>query len=375
VEVQPAIKMEDAHNNPNNSSAYSSLTNSNGDVRSSENGDGYTYANNSAEEIRRITNDYNATLKKATAQIKSLSLERTQLEAEYEKQLSTNEELANILEKTIRSKRRLEEDHEQVLKSNDELFAEAQRLNDEESIWIEDKETLDSELKHLRSEVEDLRRNESQREAGELIADKTLRQIEEMKSEKLELTNTITQLEIEHKKLTKELQRVEKERDNILNRKEMVTGENMQLIVEAEEFHQVKADLTNQLRSAQNCIRDLEKENANLKFEFDSKMVDQQAERYASLVEKNKNLTDWREQLIEKNRLLTEENRKYAERCANLEELLNEEETDINVVLDMITKVQMTPNSTNIKNGNNGTMVPNNGPTNQLISSKMRDFK
>lgn len=114
-----------------------------------------------------------------------------------------------------------------------------------------------------------------------------------------------------------------------------------------------------------------------MKFEFDSKMVDQQAERYASLVEKNKNLTDWREQLIEKNRLLTEENRKYAERCANLEELLNEEETDINVVLDMITKVQMTPNSTNIKNGNgnNGTMVPNNGPTNQLISSKMRDFK
>ena len=69
--MQPAIKMEDAHNNPNNSSAYSSLTNSNGDVRSSENGDGYTYANNSAEEIRRITNDYNATLKKATAQIKS----------------------------------------------------------------------------------------------------------------------------------------------------------------------------------------------------------------------------------------------------------------------------------------------------------------
>ena len=85
VEVQPAIKMEDAHNNPNNSSAYSSLTNSNGDVRSSENGDGYTYANNSAEEIRRITNDYNATLKKATAQIKSLSRERTQLGKEHAK--------------------------------------------------------------------------------------------------------------------------------------------------------------------------------------------------------------------------------------------------------------------------------------------------
>merc|ERR1719278_2517242 len=110
--------------------------------------------------------------------------------------------------------------------------------------------------------------------------------MDELKAEKDELADTVTKLEIDSKKLSKELQRVEKERDNILNRKEMVTGENMQLIVEAEEFHQVKADLTNQLRSAQNCIRDLEKENANLKFEFDSKMVDQQAERYASLVEK-----------------------------------------------------------------------------------------
>ena len=90
-------------------------------------------------------------------------------------------------------------------------------------------------------------------------------------------------------------------------------------------------------------ISDLEKENSNLKFEFDSKMIDQQAERYASLVEKNKNLTDWREQLIEKNRVLSEENRKLTERCSNLEELLNEEETDINVVLEMIQTMQMPP--------------------------------
>ena len=76
-----------------------------------------------------------------------------------------------------------------------------------------------------------------------------------MKSEKTELTANLTQLEIDNKKLQKELQRVEKERDNVLSRKEMVTGENMQLIMEAEEFHQVKADLTNQLRSGQNRIR------------------------------------------------------------------------------------------------------------------------
>ena len=140
--------------------------------------------------------------------------------------------------------------------------------------------------------------------------------------------------------LPKELQRVEKEKDNILNRKEMVTGENMQLIMEAEEFHAVKADLTNQLRTAQNRIRELQKENSSIKFEYDSKMVDDQADRYAALVEKNKNLSDWREQLIEKNRVLTDENKKLAQRCTHLEELLSEEETDINVVLDMIKTVQ-----------------------------------
>ena len=66
---------------------------------------------------------------------------------------------------------------------------------------------------------------------------------------------------------------MEKERDNILNRKEMVTGENMQLIMEAEEFHASRVDLSNQLRTAQNRVRELEKENARLTFEFDSKVA------------------------------------------------------------------------------------------------------
>ena len=78
-----------------------------------------------------------------------------------------------------------------------------------------------------------------------------------------------------------------------------------------------------------------------MKFEFESKILDQNAEKYAALVEKNKNLSDWREQLIEKNRILAEENRKLTERCANLEELLSEEETDINVVLEMIKTMQV----------------------------------
>jgi len=360
--------MDDPHGN--NSSAYSSLANSNGDVRSDASPDATSITSivkmqevSSAEEIRRIIDDYNQTLAKATSKIKSLTKERNQLEVDYEKLLTLNEGIASDLEKTVRYKRRLEEEHEAVLKANDELFEEAQRLNDEESVWIEDKETLEAELKRLRSEVEDLRHNEAQREAGELLADKTIRQMEELKAEKDELADTVTKLEIDSKKLSKELQRVEKEKENILSRKEMVAGENMQLIMEAEEFHTVKADLTNQLRATQNRIRELEKENSSIKFEFDSKVVDQQADRFAALVEKNKNLTDWREQLIEKNRILTDDNKKLAQRCSHLEELLSEEETDINVVLDMIKTVQR-PN-------NPGTNI---GPADQkqsFISPKM----
>lgn len=351
--VKLVPNMDDPHNN---SSAYSSLTNSNGDVRSET-----MTSENSAEEIRRIIDDYNQTLKKATANIKSLTKERNDLEVEYEKLLSLNESIVSDLDKTIRYKRRLEEEHENVLKANDELFQEAQRLNDEESEWIEKEEKLEAELKRIKSENEELKRNEAEREAGEVLADKTLRQIEELKREKEELEDNTTQLEIENKKLAKELGKVEKERDTILSRKELVTGENMQLIMEAEEFHSVKNDLSNQLRIAQNKVRDLEKENSSLKFEFDSKLVDQQAEKYASLIEKNKNLSDWREQLIEKNRILSEENRKLTERCTNLEELLSEEETDINVVLEMIRTMQ-TPSSSTIPN--------QKGPASNLISPK-----
>jgi len=324
---------------PHHSSAYSSLANSNGDVSSSPTGN--KMQETSAEEIRRIIDDYNLTLKKATKQIKSLTKERNDLETEYEKLLTLNEGIASDLEKTLRYKRRLEEEHEAVLKANDELFQEAQRLSDEESIWIEDKETLESEVKKLKSENETLKKNEAEREAGELLADKTIRQMDELRMQKEELNEMLTKLEIENKKLSKELGRIEKERDNILSRKETVSGENMQLIMEAEEFHTIKVDLSNQLRNAQNKIRELEKENSGMKFEFESKILDQNAEKYAALVEKNKNLSDWREQLIEKNRILAEENRKLTERCANLEELLSEEETDINVVLEMIKTMQV----------------------------------
>ncbi len=162
------MESEQAHS----SSAYSSLANSNCDVNSEASNSSSTHAGvsttatvvktptnlnrrsnssqkiqslnsnnlgampNTSEEIRAIVDDYNKTLKQATAQIKNLTKERNSLEFEYEKLLTLNEGLANDLEKSLRLKRRLEEEHDNVLKANEELFEEAQRLNDEESSWI-----------------------------------------------------------------------------------------------------------------------------------------------------------------------------------------------------------------------------------------------
>lgn len=367
--------MDDVHN----SSAYSSLANSNCDVNNSGGDSSPTGAVekrkmsgeeeiSTSEEIHNIISDYNATLKKATAQIKSLTKERHDLEVEYEKLMTMNETLAADLSKTLREKKRLEEEHQCVLEANEELFEEAQRLNDEESLWIEERENTEAELKELRGQVEELRRNEIEREAGEVLADKFHRQVETLQSEKATLLAGLTKLEIENKKAQKDLKKVEKERDNILSRKEMVTGENMQLIVEAENFHSTKNDLCNQLRSIQSRCKDLQKENAQLKLDRDTQKVDQTAGRYASLVEKNKNLTEWREQLIEKNKMLTDENKKIQQRCADLEELLNEEETDINDVLELIRTMQVASKKT-------ATTDP--GPISNMsaLTAKLRDYK
>ena len=69
--------------------------------------------------------------------------------------------------------------------------------------------------------------------------------------------------------------------------------------------------------------------------------------RYGDLEERNKNLTEWREQLIGKNKSLAEENDKLKARCQNLEDLLHEEETDINDVLELIKNMQQQPGSPN----------------------------
>lgn len=101
-----------------NSSAYSSLTNSTNEISEAMTvvGSGgsspvsdvmvrrpATRNNGTTSlEIRTIIDDYNATLKRATKEIKALTVEKKKLEKEYEQLLTINETLAADLEKTLR---------------------------------------------------------------------------------------------------------------------------------------------------------------------------------------------------------------------------------------------------------------------------------
>ena len=114
------IGVEDMESENQNSSAYSSLTNSTNEISEAMTvvGSGgsspvsdvvirrpaSTNPRNGTTsiEIRTIIDDYNATLKRATKEIKALTVEKKKLEKEYEKLLTINETLATDLEKTLR---------------------------------------------------------------------------------------------------------------------------------------------------------------------------------------------------------------------------------------------------------------------------------
>merc|ERR1712179_411678 len=132
-----------------------------------------------------------------------------------------------------------------------------------------------------------------------------------------------------------------------------------------------KAELSHEVKDWKARHKELERENGRLKIQLDMSMspsksvTSEQEEKYAKLSEQNKNLTEWREQLITKNAALTEENTKLRNKCIGLEELLQEEETDINDVLEIIKTMQKT-----------GALPPGSGPISPMsaIGAKLREL-
>ena len=91
--------------------------------------------------------------RRATAEIKTLTAAKFDLQDQCEKLLTVNEELADNLSKVLRSEAEARRENERIVAANDELFSEAQRLSDEEERWAAQREQMETEVKGLRQQV------------------------------------------------------------------------------------------------------------------------------------------------------------------------------------------------------------------------------
>jgi FtsZ-binding cell division protein ZapB len=156
---------------------------------------------------------------------------------------------------------------EKILKANEELYDEAQRLNNEEAEWLEEKEDLQAKLNELSKKYEEL---DTKQCVSEAIAAKQTKIAEKCKTEcERDHIPAISKLESESVHLQKCLAELQEEHDIVLSRKEKAAGENMQLIMETEEFANKRAELNHEVKAWKAKHKELERENSRLKIQLD----------------------------------------------------------------------------------------------------------
>ena len=159
---------------------------------------------------------------------------------------------------------------ENILKANEELYEEAQRLNNEESEWLEEKEQLQAKAKELTTKVEEL---DTKQCVSEAIAAKQTKLAEKYKNEiDRKHIPAFSKMEAENIHLQKCLDELQEEHDTVLARKEKAAGENMQLIMESEEFSKKRAELSHEVKEWKAKHKELERENGRLKIQLDMSM-------------------------------------------------------------------------------------------------------
>ncbi len=109
------------------SSAYSSLANSTTEINNAA-----VLTMTPSKEIRHMSEDYCALLSRATEQIKVLAAEKSELSEQCDRFMTLNEELTEQLAGVLKREAAVKKENADVLRANGELFAEAQRLSDEE---------------------------------------------------------------------------------------------------------------------------------------------------------------------------------------------------------------------------------------------------
>ena len=186
-----------------------------------------------------------------------LTAEKHELDEQCKKHITLNEEIAGELAAAVERESELRSENEAVIAANEELFSEAQRLSDEEEKWENEREGFQEEIGALKARVETLDEKVSSevREASERLAAEGRLRLEDSERERAALEAANRELEERMGRMAAAVGRMESEKDSLLRRKEGVAGENMQLMVEANEqakqFKQKTAALQAQLQKAE----------------------------------------------------------------------------------------------------------------------------
>jgi len=243
---------------------------------------------------------------------------------------------------------------------NDRLLQERERekANNSRS-YTELKQEFEGEVTRLKASISCLQ--------AELEVELTAREEAEAEAEKLasETDKLEEQVEETRKEAREQVRQVKSSLDTKLaqleKRAEKLAAENFELTMDNEE-------MSKKMKVTQESLRKMEREvgqaqvekewlisqqkNAAGTSEKASELAAQLDQTKTELREektKVKNLADWKSQLADKNKELKDENQRLVMRVENLEHLLNEEATDINEMLKVISNIQTGKEGIDIK--------------------------
>jgi len=141
-----------------------------------------------AKEVRSLSSNYEALLQQATLTIRSLTKEKARLEAEQDRLLNVNIELAGEVKRLLDSQKESRAEQEGLLAANEELAGEVTRLYGEQEVWEGEQQQYQEREARLADSVRMLsadnarlclEKEEVEREQGRTSQELRTRQMEE----------------------------------------------------------------------------------------------------------------------------------------------------------------------------------------------------
>ncbi len=248
----------------------------------------------------------------------------------------------------------LRQEKENVDKANSKLIAKAQHLRREESLWVAERARYESKIEALKAQLSKADIKESEEGAKQ-------------ESKKDQQKKDATDVEIQDRARVRKISRIStpdtsSNEDTLVSSSTAAPGEGADEVSSNSNYSKRVYHLTVSLQTQVHRLKDrcqvLEEENAKLKSAglnvADANLAQQQGARYEKLLDDKKKLTERAEGLRAENAALTAENGQLQKRCQHLEDLLAEEEADINDVIGLLDKMQVTSST----NPNPGPLVP-----------------